>query len=612
MGRGRQRHRPSRPSRRCRPATPALSGVRAKLWRQCGGPVRHSRETLPPDAVAGLACASGPSVPSPNCRGCGQFGSHSPAITEVLCGWRDGRSRLGRGPTGRPTAEMARLRRWSVRDFAEKTEPVSPLGRPAFEELESYRASLGRIREALLELASDATPALRTDLDRIVERIDAFEPSVSLLGQVKAGKSTLLNALIGRPGFLPADVNPWTSVITNVHLNSPRRPLKTRALFRFFDALEWERLALTGGRLGEMARRAGFTDEAEGGAGAGDADAPGDGGPARLRLRDAARQQPCLPRPPFRDHRPLHLLRRPGRGLCGRAGLLCRPHPHGRSLSRSAGLSAEPVPARYPRRERHGPDARADHAQRHQRKPCLRDRPLGASGADDDGHGASAHHRQCRGARGSALRQPDRRAGRSGRAVPRDRDRDAPHACGGGGGRGPYHPLRQRALGRARARGPLRDASGGQPRGAASLGGRAGAARGGGPLPHGLRGPPACRNCARPSRAAWSRGPDRRCWPTSGPRPAMSSRRWRRSMWWRAASPRGGWTAPASRRARPRWQGSARPVLRRGWPRLRRPSRIGSAGRRSSSSRGRSRPSPRISRPVATARAGAAIRPRCG
>ncbi|MFQ6755563.1 dynamin family protein [Cereibacter sphaeroides] len=158
---------------------------------------------------------------------------------------------------------MARLRRWSVRDFAEKTEPVSPLGRPAFEELESYRTSLGRIREALLELASDATPTLRTDLDRIVERIDAFEPSVSLLGQVKAGKSTLLNALIGRPGFLPADVNPWTSVITNVHLNSPRRPLKTRALFRFFDALEWERLALTGGRLGEMARRAGFTDEAE-------------------------------------------------------------------------------------------------------------------------------------------------------------------------------------------------------------------------------------------------------------------------------------------------------------------------------------------------------------
>ncbi|MGP3698089.1 dynamin family protein [Rhodobacter sp. NSM] len=150
-----------------------------------------------------------------------------------------------------------------MRDFADRDDVVPHGGRPAFEELESYWAGLNRIREALLELSSDAAPSLRAELDRIIERIDAFEPSVSVLGQVKAGKSTLLNALIGQPGLLPSDVNPWTSVITNVHLNSPRRPLETRALFRFFDALEWDRLVTTGGRLGEMAHRTGFEAEAE-------------------------------------------------------------------------------------------------------------------------------------------------------------------------------------------------------------------------------------------------------------------------------------------------------------------------------------------------------------
>lgn len=155
------------------------------------------------------------------------------------------------------------MRRLEVRDFADRDDVVPTVQGPAFEELDAYWAGLNRIRDALLELSNDAAPLLQGELDRIVERIDAFEPSVSVLGQVKAGKSTLLNALIGQPGLLPSDVNPWTSVITNVHLNSPRRPGDTRALFRFFDAMEWDRLVTTGGRLGEMAQRAGFAAEAD-------------------------------------------------------------------------------------------------------------------------------------------------------------------------------------------------------------------------------------------------------------------------------------------------------------------------------------------------------------
>ena len=115
-----------------------------------------------------------------------------------------------------------------VRDFAERDDVVPPGNPEGFGELEACWDGLNRIRAALADLSADAAPTLRAELERIVERIDAFEPSVSILGQVKAGKSTLLNAMLGQPGLLPSDVNPWTSVITNVHLNSPRRPVPVR------------------------------------------------------------------------------------------------------------------------------------------------------------------------------------------------------------------------------------------------------------------------------------------------------------------------------------------------------------------------------------------------
>jgi hypothetical protein len=72
--------------------------------------------------------------------------------------------------------------------------------------------------EQLLKVGdADAEPAIR-DLRR---QIRAFEPSVTMIGQVKAGKTSLVNAMVGRPGLLPADINPWTSVITSLHV-SPR------------------------------------------------------------------------------------------------------------------------------------------------------------------------------------------------------------------------------------------------------------------------------------------------------------------------------------------------------------------------------------------------------
>ncbi|MCB1342615.1 MAG: dynamin family protein [Pseudooceanicola sp.] len=132
-----------------------------------------------------------------------------------------------------------------------------------FAELDTFWQRLKRVEAAVDVLGTNPMPFVQEAVDSIREQIDAFEPAVSIIGQVKAGKSTLLNALIGETDLLPSDVNPWTSVITAIHLNSRRRPPKTRALFRFFDEMEWDRLVTTGGRLGEMADRAGFATEAE-------------------------------------------------------------------------------------------------------------------------------------------------------------------------------------------------------------------------------------------------------------------------------------------------------------------------------------------------------------
>ncbi|MCC5973363.1 MAG: dynamin family protein [Rubellimicrobium sp.] len=122
------------------------------------------------------------------------------------------------------------------------------------------RAELGAGLVALARLGDRVT---RRAAERLMQTVGEPEPSVTLIGQVKAGKTTLLNAMIGRPGLLPADVNPWTSVVTSLHLCPPVPGRTEGARFRFFDEEEWARLVEGGGRLGELAARAGAGDDLE-------------------------------------------------------------------------------------------------------------------------------------------------------------------------------------------------------------------------------------------------------------------------------------------------------------------------------------------------------------
>ncbi|MEL6167784.1 MAG: dynamin family protein [Pseudomonadota bacterium] len=98
---------------------------------------------------------------------------------------------------------------------------------------------------------------------RLQHQLRTVEPSVTMIGQVKAGKTSLVNAMLGWPQLLPADVNPWTSVVTSLHVSPRAHPGGNHASFRFFEEEEWSRLIERGGRIGELAGRAGADDELE-------------------------------------------------------------------------------------------------------------------------------------------------------------------------------------------------------------------------------------------------------------------------------------------------------------------------------------------------------------
>lgn len=117
------------------------------------------------------------------------------------------------------------------------------------------------LRDALQTVQALGNVATIKSAAKLLRRLDQFEPSVTMIGQIKSGKTTLVNSLIGRPYLLPADVNPWTSVVTSLHLCPRALTPPTQAQFRFFDDREWDRLITGGGRIGELAQRAGADDE---------------------------------------------------------------------------------------------------------------------------------------------------------------------------------------------------------------------------------------------------------------------------------------------------------------------------------------------------------------
>ena len=130
--------------------------------------------------------------------------------------------------------------------------------------LDGFVAERQGLETALANLSALGDEATARLAAKLRAQLDALEPSVTMIGQVKAGKTSLVNAMVGWPGLLPADVNPWTSVVTSLHISpEPFGEGDLRASFRFFDHSEWDRLLEKGGRIGELAERAGHEAELE-------------------------------------------------------------------------------------------------------------------------------------------------------------------------------------------------------------------------------------------------------------------------------------------------------------------------------------------------------------
>ena len=136
------------------------------------------------------------------------------------------------------------------------------LGR-GFEGLQPYLQKSRALRQALVALGKMGDKSTNRTARRLHHQLKHAEPSITMIGQVKAGKTSLVNAMVGFPDLLPADVNPWTSVVTSLHLNPHVSQEDNRASFRFFDMEEWSRLLDRGGRIGELASRAGAEEELE-------------------------------------------------------------------------------------------------------------------------------------------------------------------------------------------------------------------------------------------------------------------------------------------------------------------------------------------------------------
>jgi len=105
------------------------------------------------------------------------------------------------------------------------------------------------------ELQAAAPFQGRSFFDDSLQLLRRLACRIAVIGQVKAGKSSFINAFVGRPGLLPTDVNPWTTAVTHLHFGCADTPTNVAAQFTFFDTGEWEHLVHGGGHIRELTQR---------------------------------------------------------------------------------------------------------------------------------------------------------------------------------------------------------------------------------------------------------------------------------------------------------------------------------------------------------------------
>ncbi|GGG63654.1 hypothetical protein GCM10011415_07650 [Salipiger pallidus] len=118
----------------------------------------------------------------------------------------------------------------------------------------NQRKELDFLAETLDTLVKVGGRETRDTFRDLKTKVDAWAARVAVIGQVKAGKSTFVNALLHQHDFLPSDVNPWTSVVTNIRINVPGDPL-SGARFEFFEEQDWDEIVNGGSKIRELTEK---------------------------------------------------------------------------------------------------------------------------------------------------------------------------------------------------------------------------------------------------------------------------------------------------------------------------------------------------------------------
>ncbi len=105
----------------------------------------------------------------------------------------------------------------------------------------NQRQELDFLRDTLDTIVKTVGRENRQAFHELRHRLDGWAARVAVIGQVKAGKSTFLNAFLHNHDFLPSDVNPWTSVVTNIRINLPNDPV-SGGNFEFFAERDWNEI----------------------------------------------------------------------------------------------------------------------------------------------------------------------------------------------------------------------------------------------------------------------------------------------------------------------------------------------------------------------------------
>jgi len=135
---------------------------------------------------------------------------------------------------------------FSINDVNAPGGPQLAPGRPG----ETLSRMADEVETCARELTCDIEGPLAAMVDTLVAEMRSQVCRIAVIGQVKAGKSSFINALAGKPTMLPTDVNPWTAVVTKIHFGEPGA--REGAYFEFFTEEEWRHMT-GGGRMREMA-----------------------------------------------------------------------------------------------------------------------------------------------------------------------------------------------------------------------------------------------------------------------------------------------------------------------------------------------------------------------